>query len=309
MYKLFEDHQITQGFQRDLLVDFTRQKIAIIPKSVTTVIEKLGSNWTPNDNEINIIQELLDEEIIFEISSEELDLFPAVNLDWDYPAEISNSIIEISHSNIKYLKDVFIELEELNCFHYSVILMESFNDQEIEIIKGFLFDMEILSFHLAINYYPSDALNSLLTLTGKSTRMKSKITVYNCDDHVFMKRFGELISLRTGLYSSNRCGCISKENFTVNFTLYTESQKFNTCLNRKIGIDSFGNIKNCPASKESFGKIGQKSIKKIVQTRDFQAKWQIKKDEITVCKDCEFRHICVDCRALLEDPDDSRSKP
>ena len=32
---------------------------------------------------------------------------------------------------------------------------------------------------------------------------------------------------------------------------------------------------------------------------------RIKKDNIEVCKDCEFRHICTDCRAFT----DSNSRP
>ena len=31
--------------------------------------------------------------------------------------------------------------------------------------------------------------------------------------------------------------------------------------------------------------------------------------KIHVCKDCEFRYICTDCRAYIEDPNDILSKP
>lgn len=36
---------------------------------------------------------------------------------------------------------------------------------------------------------------------------------------------------------------------------------------------------------------------------------QITKDKITGCKDCEFRYICTDCRAYIEEPEDIYSKP
>lgn len=41
----------------------------------------------------------------------------------------------------------------------------------------------------------------------------------------------------------------------------------------------------------------------------FKKYWNIKKDDMTKCKDCEFRYICTDCRAYLEDPDDIYSAP
>jgi len=37
--------------------------------------------------------------------------------------------------------------------------------------------------------------------------------------------------------------------------------------------------------------------------------WNITKDQIDICKDCEFRHICTDCRAYIEDPKNIYSKP
>jgi hypothetical protein len=43
--------------------------------------------------------------------------------------------------------------------------------------------------------------------------------------------------------------------------------------------------------------------------RDFAALWSINKDQITVCKDCEFRYVCTDCRAYLLDAGDLYSKP
>ncbi len=41
----------------------------------------------------------------------------------------------------------------------------------------------------------------------------------------------------------------------------------------------------------------------------FKKYWDINKDKIYVCKDCEFRYICTDCRAYVEDPEDILSKP
>ena len=33
------------------------------------------------------------------------------------------------------------------------------------------------------------------------------------------------------------------------------------------------------------------------------------KDAIKICQDCEFRHICTDCRAYLDNPKDLYSHP
>ncbi|MNX99984.1 hypothetical protein D3C86_1324620 [compost metagenome] len=41
----------------------------------------------------------------------------------------------------------------------------------------------------------------------------------------------------------------------------------------------------------------------------FKEHWFTKKDDIAVCRDCEFRYVCTDCRAYVEDPADAYAKP
>src|SRR5690606_41800509 len=83
----------------------------------------------------------------------------------------------------------------------------------------------------------------------------------------------------------------------------------NSCLNRKISIDAEGNIKNCPSMSESFGNVQDTSLLEAIEKPGFKKYWNITKDKIHVCKDCEFRYICTDCRAYINDPADILSKP
>jgi SPASM domain peptide maturase of grasp-with-spasm system len=78
-----------------------------------------------------------------------------------------------------------------------------------------------------------------------------------------------------------------------------------SCLNREISIDADGNIKNCPSMKESFGNIRDTTLAEAIEKPGFKKYWDINKDQIAVCKDCEFRYICTDCRAYVEDPHDA----
>lgn len=60
---------------------------------------------------------------------------------------------------------------------------------------------------------------------------------------------------------------------------------------------------------ESFGNINDTSLLEVLEKPGFKKLWDLSKDKIHVCKDCEFRYICTDCRAYVEDPDDILSKP
>jgi SPASM domain peptide maturase of grasp-with-spasm system len=60
---------------------------------------------------------------------------------------------------------------------------------------------------------------------------------------------------------------------------------------------------------QSFGNIRDTTLQEALEHPDFKKYWNVKKDEIAVCKDCEFRYICTDCRAYIENPEDMYSKP
>lgn len=61
--------------------------------------------------------------------------------------------------------------------------------------------------------------------------------------------------------------------------------------------------------KESYGNIRDTTLMEALEKPGFKKYWNITKDQVSVCKDCEFRYICTDCRAYLEDPEDIYSKP
>lgn len=90
---------------------------------------------------------------------------------------------------------------------------------------------------------------------------------------------------------------------------YIENRNHNSCLNRKISIDEFGEIKNCPSMKHSYGNINKTHLSEILKIKEYTNLWDINKDGIKVCKDCEYRNICSDCRAYLADANDIFSKP
>lgn len=83
----------------------------------------------------------------------------------------------------------------------------------------------------------------------------------------------------------------------------------NSCLNGKVCIDKYGNIKNCYHEEKIFGNIKVNTLKEVIEKTDFCKKWNINKDCIDVCKDCPYRYMCVDCRYFIEDPANKFSKP
>ncbi|MBW8873326.1 MAG: grasp-with-spasm system SPASM domain peptide maturase, partial [Acidobacteria bacterium] len=105
------------------------------------------------------------------------------------------------------------------------------------------------------------------------------------------------------------CGQVHPRYFVTNLSAFAEARRFNSCLNRKISIDARGEIRNCPSLPRSFGNTSDTSLHSALAHNDFAALWEINKDQVEICKDCEFRYICTDCRAYLTSPGDVYSKP
>ncbi len=59
----------------------------------------------------------------------------------------------------------------------------------------------------------------------------------------------------------------------------------------------------------SFGNVTTTTLSDALYTEGFRDKWNIRKDQIEVCRDCELRYVCTDCRAYLSDTSNMFSKP
>lgn len=107
---------------------------------------------------------------------------------------------------------------------------------------------------------------------------------------------------------SASCGAITEGSLSIpSASLYSELRAFNGCLNRKVSVRADGEICNCPSMRATFGSdLGK--LEEIVASEKFQRPWRIAKDSISICRGCEFRYVCTDCRAYLES-DVSTEKP
>lgn len=88
-----------------------------------------------------------------------------------------------------------------------------------------------------------------------------------------------------------------------------ENLLYNSCLNRKISVDEFGMIKNCPSMVDDYGNISDTSLVDVCKMERFKRMWYIKKTDIKICNMCEYRCVCSDCRAFISDKNDLYSKP
>jgi len=309
-----------KGFKQSIIVDLQRQNIFHIPNSLYDLLiineGKSISNVCGfyNNQYDDIIKEyfkfLIKNDIVF--FADNIDNFPKMDLTWESPFGITNCIIDINSDSNHDFANIFEKIEKVSCPH---IQIRSYSIKDINYfshILNLLEDSRILSIELIIKYFRNLIIDDLEQLIIKYPRIFN-IIVHSAPKteciSLKQEKMGNIFYVDKEISSSKDCGCISTFNFIINTKTFTESLKFNSCLNRKISIDCNGFIKNCPSMEDNFGHIRTMSLKEVISSKEFQKLWYIKKDEIKVCRDCEYRYVCTDCRAYIKDPNDIYSQP
>jgi SPASM domain peptide maturase of grasp-with-spasm system len=174
-------------------------------------------------------------------------------------------------------------------------------------VKKFKFRNLFLSLKFSYDFN-SESIEKLLSnyaIIQKIIFYDAKIDSFT----IFESTVASIVFTTKSINYNDGCGVVNKNHFVLNMMHFTESIKHNTCLNRKICFDSEGYIKNCPSMLRNFGNINEISLEEVIELPEFKYCWFINKDKIDVCQDCEFRHICTDCRAFIKNDQNIYSCP
>jgi len=318
-FALFSNCIPVRGYKRSVIFDLQIPEQYFVPNSLFNLLDSrnvidIKKNYEKlRSDEIEIFKNYIDflanNNLGFFCSNEELIHYPKLDLCWFYPSIITNAIIEIFNIEIFNYKSIILNLEKIGCKHLQVKFAQAVTEHEIDLFVSYMAASKIVSVELMIKH--CEKYEWLQNILAKY-KMIDRIIVYNAPEKraIIEKNNRILLSfLPLEMDFTKDCGKIESYYFQNNMILFTESQHYNTCLNRKVCIDINGNIKNCPAMKNSFGNIKDITLEEAINMPGFKDLWGIRKDDIDVCKDCEFRYMCTDCRCFIKNPDDIYSQP
>ena len=96
-------------------------------------------------------------------------------------------------------------------------------------------------------------------------------------------------------------GLITKPNFSTDPDSFRRNQLYYTCLAGKIAITADGQIIPCIFSRDNtLGNLKDQKLADVLESPALKETWELTKDKVLVCKDCEYRYACSDCRPLAE---------
>lgn len=309
-----------KGAKRSIICDLQLNRYRFIPNILFDILTNNSNKKIEEikkihggiyDEGIDLFFNLLEKEK-FGFYTNSIRNFPPLDLDWKSPVKITNGIIDIDKNSTYNFLNVIKQLASINC---EALQVRIFGKTSIAILKSIskeITNSSILYAEFIIKYNRYISKKELLNLIKSNPRIRI-IFIFNARNKKIVTNekdnFGSLVYVQEEISSSLHCGVVNESYFNTNIQLFTESVNYNNCLNKKVAIDVNGNIKNCPSMSQSFGNIKNVTIKRSISQKSFEKYWNITKDKVLVCKDCEFRYICTDCRVFIDDPSNILSKP
>ncbi len=314
-FLLFSNCIPVKGASRSVIVDLQREEMFFIPNELHDLIKEL------NEKPFDLVLDSYDSEsaeylhkCINYLKSNELGFwtntplfFNDLDLSWDSPSIITNAIIDVKHDSFHPWKKIFDELEDLGCKDLQLRFYDFISPTQLSDILQLLEKRRIKSVEIILKFDALYKKSIALALTKSYHRIRTLFFHSSIKDEVFIMNdgksalsMGNIVYLKQVIDSNSHCGNIGTSSFTFGISSFTEAINFNSCLNRKVSIDYNGDIKNCPTLSKVYGNIRTHKISEILDL-DFTKIWHVNKDQINVCKDCEFRYVCTDCRGFLVD--------
>ena len=319
LFRLYAGCVPVQGAKRSVICDLQRQAVRFIPGGLYEIltehrgktVEEIQAFYEHEyDEEIGeYFKFLIDNELGF-WCDEDPESFPDLDLAWDAPERITNALLDFDAGSDHNVPALLAQLDDLGCKALQVRFFAPCGPQELWRILDAARYGRLRSIELLFPYSEALPREEIERLCAEFPRV-SQVQVHSAPGSWKGKApSGASITLSPQVVDSPACcGQVHPGLFAINLGHFTEAQKHNTCLNRKIAVDARGEIRNCPSLPRSYGNAAEVSLHSALAQRDFTALWSINKDQIEICKDCEFRYICTDCRAYIQNPADLYSKP
>lgn len=88
----------------------------------------------------------------------------------------------------------------------------------------------------------------------------------------------------------------TKPDFVANKKTCDWNKSHNSCWFGKVAITNEGDVLPCVFARDQIaGNVKDQNLKEIVENNILKF-WNLTLDQIDVCKDCEYRYLCHDCR-------------
>lgn len=294
---LFSFCKAVKGVEKSIICDFQKEKIKFIPNEMATVVEMLQKETFDHvksqfSEDIDIfdsyIKFLLDEGFVFYTENNES--FVDIENYWSSPEIINNAIIEYDFYSYD-LKDILKQLDSLlvKYIEFRFTIFSEENIPKLEEVLKFCTNSGLRSARIYMPYSSKDLSQVLMDLV-KTYPIIDCIVFYNSKLSKLVEKDDQQTFFITQTLEDITKANIDRKFLVNNIEFYYECQRFNPYYNKKVSIDSEGQIKNCIKNKLTFGNVKDDLIVDVISTEEFQEFWYATHDQIADIKNSELRY-------------------
>lgn len=318
VFRLFANCKVVEGARRSIVCDLWHGRYDFIPNMLVHLLsehadmslDEIKAEYAhEHDDTIEEYYRFLQGNG-YGFYTAEPHLFPPLPDDYRHPGRISNAIIDIDRQSGHDMHNILAQLDNLGCMSvqfraYEPIDTEVWHDilkttlttriPDVQVLTPFIQGIPLAEWRKLVNTHPRISDLSIHSAPEDKTEETAGQAVINLTSQP--------------ITDHSHCGLVHPSFFSINIEAYTEARQANSCLNGKISIDREGYICNCPSLPERYGHINDTSLQEALVNKDFAKYDRITKDSVSVCSDCEFRYICSDCRAFVQDTSSGTENP
>jgi len=315
-FHLYSSIKFTRGKYRSLVLDMQHNYWVKVPNSFVEVLEMAQNEglkvvYSTFNEEIEILEEYFS----FALKkgwgrwfNEKSAIFNEIGESYHSYERIETSLIDISkETNLDWVLR-FIELLDLfHCHHVEFRFLDSKSTTYIESILDKVASSNIKCVTLCLsknNFIDEERVKKLITEEGRI------IEVYfynNKIERVVRFKQASIYSLTSKAVEIDKCGVIQQNKFIVNPRFYRLSEEKNSCLYKKLSLTYDGIVCICPSVKSGvlgyMSHLDSSDVESFLSSMEYMKLSDSKKSEIHVCRDCEFRNCCLDCRGHKSNSD------
>jgi SPASM domain peptide maturase of grasp-with-spasm system len=307
-----------RGARRSTICDLQRGTYRLIPNGLFDVLtlhrgktaDEVKAAYAPDEADTidAYFRFVVENEMGFWTETPER--FPDLALSWDAAERITNAVIDVGRSSAHDFASLFRQLDGLGCRHVQVRWFAPVSPGEVDAALAGASRGRQRSVEALVPWSAEWTDDACIALCGGHPRLMTLFVHSAPQARVADGPVHVRIRFRTErVTGQDHCGQVHPMYFTPAIGHFTESQGHNTCLNRKMSVDEHGEIRNCPSMPRSFGNARGTTLEAALMEPGFTDAWKVTKDQVEVCRDCEFRHVCTDCRAFTRDAANPLSKP
>ncbi len=321
-FRLFSNCRLIKGYSRSAIYDLQREELYQVPNSFFELLSSANSKKIQDIyHEYPEESETLDEYFDFLLSKDLIFLMPElrhfsnfkeIDFNYQYPFSLFSTIIALDNSKslISHTINVLNNIEETKCKYVQLRLGLGIDISMIKDIINLFINREIFrSISIIISQNDYDQLSKNENLKHS---IINKLIVYQNQEDIQNPHKSNQLEPVEVIYINESDFPVFKslnelrfQNFQPNIISYSEALNHNLYYNKKAYIAPNGDVLQSPFTSKTFGNIDTKSLLSIISNETFQEYWNIPKDKIEVCKDCEFRYVCNDGRIPLKQGKDS----